>query len=150
MNSHFQFKNMLLLAIMLFATTIIKSQLLVHPAINSFGLRFSDNAPNTASITEDSAVVVTYVVSIKDTVNTNKIYVRISSGTDTTGNILQNSYLVHSSPITNAQNQVVFKREKDVIYILTVSTTQNTVLNYEVYTEDLNQQKSPALQWLNP
>jgi len=116
-----------------------------HPTIQSFGLRFDAASPDTIP-GNDSAVRVVYVIKLKDTVNTSKVYVRISTGSNTNGSLLMVSYLVNSAPVIS-QGQVIYRRDADTLYISTINTSQMADNNYEVYTEDTGGGFSPVLSW---
>jgi hypothetical protein len=118
-----------------------------HPTIKSFALKFDDANSTQVATNIDSLVFVNYVVGLKDTSNTKKIHVRISNGLNTDGSIFQVNYLINPKLVTNNLGAIVFKREKDVVYILTVSTSQMADLNFEVATENFTGQISPYLSW---
>lgn len=119
-----------------------------HPTIKSFTLKFEDGDPGSVSKTMDSLVIVTYIIKLKDTLNLNKIYARISSGQTTKGNLLLVNYMFNGAPVLD-NGAYVFKRNKDIIYIKTITTTQKAENNYEVFTEDNSGKLSPCLNWKN-
>lgn len=118
-----------------------------HPTIKSFALKFDDANTTQVSTNIDSLVYINYVVVLKDTNNTNKIHVRISNGLNTDGSVYQVNYSINPKLVTNSLGKILFKREKDVVFILTVTSLQMADLNYEVATENFTGQISPYLRW---
>ena len=118
-----------------------------HSTIKSFALKYEDGNPAQVSTTMDSSVYINYVVELKDTNAVNKVYVRISNGQNTDGSVYQVNYTITPSIVTNNLGRVLFKREKEILYILTVSSTQLADLNFEVATENYSGQISSYLNW---
>jgi hypothetical protein len=117
-----------------------------HPTIAAFALTFEDGNTNQVSNSTDSAVIAKYVVDIKDTNAVSKIYVRISTGQNTSGDLLNSSFLINPTVQTIA-GKTVFMRNKNRIYITTINTNQMSDLNYEVATEDYSGQITSFLNW---
>ena len=118
-----------------------------HPTIKSFALKFDDANTAQVSTNIDSLVYINYVVVLKDTNNTNKIHVRISNGLNTDGSVYQVNYSITPKLVANNFGKILFKREKDVVFILTITSLQMADLNYEVATENFTGQISPYLRW---
>ncbi len=123
------------------------AQVANHPTIQRFSIMYEDGNPKDVSKIIDSPVVVIYVVELKADAKINKVYVRISSGKSSEGNLLSTSYSSKSDPVINEQHQTVFRREKDIMYIRTITTNKITDMNFEVYTEDIEGKNSPVLNW---
>jgi len=138
--------NALLVLFCLFVGYSLRSQTSNHPTINSFGVKYEDGNPEAVSNTMDSAVIITYVLELKDTVNVAKIHVRINSGKKA-GKEFNANYLINSKPQKDAKGQVVFHREKNTVYISTINSTQLANDNFEVATENKQGQLSPYLNW---
>lgn len=124
----------------------INAQGSTQSKIKNFALKYDDGSLSQVSGTLDSAVSVSFVVELKDTSSVKKIYVRISSGQNSTGDIYQIQYDINTSPVYIG-GKLMFRREKEVLYILTINTSQLTDLNYEIAVEDYNSQITPYLSW---
>lgn len=124
----------------------INAQGSAQSKIKNFALKYEDGNLSQVSGTLDSTVSVSFIVELKDTSSVKKIYVRISSGQNSTGDIYQEQYDINISPVY-VGGKLMFKREKEVLYILTVNTTQLSDLNYEIAVEDYNSQITPYLSW---
>ena len=124
------------------------SQTANHPTIKSFAITYLDGDQQSAP-SLDSAVIVIYVVTLKDTINVNKVCARVSSSQQTNGNLLNGCYTLNSPDVLNNAGAVMYWRRKEVVYIRTISTTQQANDNFEVCTEDLQGQKSFYVNWRN-
>lgn len=140
--------TIIILAFICFFNNNLKAQFNANSKIESFGVRFIDANPSAASSTFDSLVYVQYVIDLKDTSDVSKVHVKISSGSNSTGDLLSTSYPINSAPIFN-NGKCIFIREGLKVTILTIQTTLMANNKYEASFEDNQGQIAQFISWKN-
>lgn len=108
------------------------------------GVKYDNTGEVNASRSMDSAVVITCVVEVLDTVNVSKIHIII--GNTTGKNVFNSSYSVKPTEAEKKRG-MPFRKDAHTFYIPTIKTTQLTDYNIQVCSEDLNGNLSPYISW---
>jgi len=124
-----------------------KSQVNNHVSIYSFALSFEDGNPQAVATSLDSSVYINYIVNLNDTSAVKKVYVRISNGQNTNGDVYKANYDINSPTIKDNEGNVIFSRSLDELKIRTIKSTQQANLNFEVATESTAGVMSNYLIW---